>query len=91
MMPLDIHGNFKMCGWKALGFESYQDYLNSYLWQEKKNYLIEKKCACEICGSKNSLLVHHKSYFNVGNEDSRDIQVLCKDCHNKIGEEGDGE
>ena len=30
------------------------------------------------------LIVHHITYFNVGNEDSGDLVVLCRICHKKI-------
>lgn len=25
--------------------------------------------------------MHHKTYANLGNENVRDLQVLCADCH----------
>lgn len=38
---------------------------------------------CEICGTKESLLVHHRDSNRSNNEDSN-LQVLCKKCHQKL-------
>jgi hypothetical protein len=70
-----------MNGWKALGFKSYKEYLESDLWKSKRDLMINLRKKCEKCGFKNNLCVHHKTYFNVGNEDMDDLLVLCYDCH----------
>lgn len=77
-------------GWKALGFENYVDYLQSYLWKDKRDFFLKLKPICEKCGSK-ATQAHHKNYENVGNEGQRDLMALCSDCHKKIhkGEEND--
>lgn len=75
-----------MNGWKALGFETYQDYLNSYLWKEKRDWIIEVLGdRCSVCGSRKNLHVHHKTYDSVGNEGQEDVEVLCSECHKKEG------
>lgn len=68
--------------WQALGFITYQDYLNSDLWQEKKKWILE--CfnnECQKCKTKKGLNVHHKNYDSVGNENIHDVTVLCFKCH----------
>lgn len=64
-------------------FKTYPDYLASSIWKERRNHLIEKKGKCEICGKTKRLEVHHLSYENVGDEKERDLQVLCRSCHQK--------
>jgi len=73
-----------LCGWKALGFKSYEEYVNSWLWKDKNDFLIELKEKCEKCGSKKNLVVHHLNYERVGNEGMRDLMVVCSKCHKEI-------
>lgn len=76
--------NEGMPGWKALGFESYNEYLGSLFWKEKAEWIKKVKGEfCEECGSKQSLNVHHINYKSVGNEGQEDVKVLCKECHKK--------
>lgn len=68
--------------YQALGFKTYQDYLNSEMWQEKKKWILE--CfgkRCQKCGATKALNVHHINYDSVGNENMHDVTVLCYDCH----------
>ena len=75
----------KICrtGWEALGFGSYQDYLDSDMWKDKKRIFLSnvgRKC-CHKCGTKIGLNIHHKHYENLGNESSKDLVILCFKCH----------
>lgn len=71
-------------GWEALGFDSYSDFLNSIFWKEKREWIIKcKGSKCERCNSIKNLVVHHIHYETLGNESSKDVLVLCKECHNK--------
>lgn len=45
-----------------------------------REHKIREKGSCEICDSKESLELHHMEY----KEDSEQVRVLCKKCHNKI-------
>ena len=68
--------------WHNLGFKSYQDYLDSYLWKEKAEWIKEIfDYTCQKCGSKKNLQVHHLNYKSLGNERKEDVTVLCKKCH----------
>lgn len=42
-------------GWKVLGFNSYQEYLTSEIWQEKKKQYLEKNKECSKCGTTKGL------------------------------------
>jgi len=69
-------------GWKALGFDTYQEYLESDLWKEKRKWILECfKNKCQRCGGKGFLQVHHKNYKSVGNENMDDVTTLCIKCH----------
>jgi 5-methylcytosine-specific restriction endonuclease McrA len=71
-------------GWKALGFNSYQEYISSEYWKNKKDWILECfEWTCQKCKSKRNLIVHHKNYDSVGNENIHDVTVLCKQCHKK--------
>lgn len=70
-----------MSGWKALGFKTYKDYLNSYMWIEKSTNIKIQIGHCQKGGSTSNLNVHHLHYNNVGNEGIRDCIVLCRECH----------
>ena len=68
--------------WKGLGFKSYQEYLESEFWKQKRKWiLIAFGNKCCRCGTKKKLQVHHTNYRNVGNEGINDIKGLCWDCH----------
>lgn len=60
---------------------------NHYLWSGGKsirNYrkgIIKKEC--ELCESKEKLLVHHKD-FDHYNDVKSNLQVLCLSCHSSI-------
>ena len=45
-------------------------------------YTQHKKGACEQCGSKKNLMVHHKDGNRKNNEPSN-LQTLCWSCHEK--------
>lgn len=66
----------------GLDFRSYEDYLKSDLWKQKR------KCAlfvlgnrCQICRCQKGIVVHHVSYERIGKELIEDLSVLCKMCH----------
>ena len=73
-----------MNGWQALGFKTYQDFLLSDIWVEKRDYVIKLRGCCEECESTKNLNVHHLTYERVGNEKGKDLKVLCRDCHDKV-------
>lgn len=71
------------------GYESYNDYLESSLWKNNRQRFIKSSyCSktdglpsCLVCSSKKSLQVHHITYKRLGNENHKDLILLCKRCH----------
>lgn len=62
----------------------YAEYLASAKWRKVRQLALERAGQkCQICGSKNSLDVHHNTYDHLGNEDEHleDLVVLCADHH----------
>lgn len=68
---------------------TYKRYLMTPYWQLVSNLARKKaKYKCQLCGSKESLNVHHKTYKHKGFEimNMDDLIVLCQDCHQKFHE-----
>ncbi len=50
-----------------------------------KIHLIQERGRCEKCGNKFNLTIHHKKESSKGGYDAIDnLQVLCRECHDKI-------
>ena len=79
-----------------LGEYTYHEYIDSPEWKDKRWWmLIINKDKCSKCGryghitfdEKGNLIpkvilqIHHKNYENLGNENQKDLIVLCKECH----------
>lgn len=72
--------------WRDLGFKEYREYLASSWFRSLTKQLItqNRKARCWICGKKNTLLLHHVKYDNLGNEKlGRDVYILCFTCHTR--------
>jgi len=63
---------------------NYQKYIQSDKWKEKRERVIKERKCCEQCGSTENLQVHHLTYKRLGNEDDRDLMLLCQNCHQHI-------
>ncbi len=62
----------------------YLEYLQTDHWKEiRKKKLGKAWYKCEKCQSKKDLHVHHITYARRGEERMSDLEVLCKDCHEK--------
>lgn len=61
-------------------------YYESSLWNKIKNdYMRCHRSACELCGDTTSLEIHHKTYERWGGiEEFRDLQLLCRKCHESV-------
>lgn len=65
--------------------EEYKEYLNSDHWKQIRLKALDRAGnRCQLCSSTNNLNVHHNTYKNRGNEDLKDLVVLCRDCHMKF-------
>lgn len=65
----------------------YADFLRTTYWRGVA-YTVKRRAgyACEICGSKEDLVAHHKTYEHHGDETHHldDLQCLCRSCHEKV-------
>lgn len=63
----------------------YADYIKSRAW--KRRAWQAKKLAgfaCERCGSRSALTVHHWTYERLGRERDADLSALCWPCHKAL-------
>lgn len=69
--------------------QDYRNYLHSNHWKAVRSQkLKEVNHTCEGCGVNYAQLeVHHTHYNSLGNESMRDLQALCRDCHQKVHDE----
>jgi hypothetical protein len=69
---------------------AYNEFLQTEYWFAVREVVLERDChECRICGSTNSLQVHHRTYKNRGQEHNNltDLITLCRDCHGKFHKE----
>lgn len=65
---------------------TYLQYLETEHWKDlKKRFRASKLCKnrCAVCGSRQNINIHHKSYKRIGNERLMDLIELCRNCHTK--------
>lgn len=75
---------------KQLGFDNYQQYLQTDHWKSirskyyrsKLPIRVENVIVCNVCKKQKRLNLHHKTYKRLGQEKLHDFILLCKDCHN---------
>lgn len=61
---------------------AYRHYLKSLHWQGTRLLMANApKSKCAFCGSSKSINIHHLHYKTVGNESSKDLRRLCRECH----------
>ncbi len=77
-------------------------FYNSKHWQQCRDSYISQRImidggVCEICGSNQGYIVHHKTMLTKSNINNLDIslkhnnlQYVCKDCHDKFEKHGIG-
>ena len=63
----------------------YREYLLSDHWAQFKARILNKRGPqCEQCGTaKGPIDVHHLTYERLGQELVTDVEVLCRNCHQK--------
>lgn len=60
----------------------YKDYLETPHWKSIRRKMYEKYRACQNCGAKRGLDIHHnKGYKNIGHEKLSELRILCRECH----------
>lgn len=68
----------------------YKQYLQSPEWQQRrKDQLRRANYRCQVCNYSDTVLdVHHRTYERRGNENQRDLIVLCRNCHSIFHKQG---
>lgn len=62
--------------------DEYLEYLKSPEWQQIRAWvLVFWGHRCAICGSRQSIDVHHRTYERLGHELLTDCIALCRECH----------
>jgi hypothetical protein len=63
---------------------AYSQYLSRPHWQQIRDRTMQKAHdKCQVCGSRERLTVHHKTYKHLGKEHDGDLVLLCHRCHKK--------
>ena len=68
---------------------TYNKYLKSPHWYSLKIRFRKSsycKNQCWICGSKQNINIHHKTYRRIGKEWVSDLIELCRTCHKEVHE-----
>lgn len=61
---------------------TYREYLDSSEWDIRRGMFIERAGGqCNRCNAVRNLQVHHRHYKTLGEENYKDVEVLCQDCH----------
>lgn len=70
--------------------QKYREYLKSDHWLNFRRRILKNRNMCRRCGSRERLQLHHRRYKDdrgrsvLGRERSRDVEVLCRGCHNLV-------
>ena len=74
-----IHSNMYMSA------EDKITYLASTKWKQLKSLrALLANSKCEYCDATNNLELHHITYAHLGNENIKDVVLLCSVCHNTL-------
>lgn len=65
-------------------YEDKQEYMKSSSWLWRKLAVLARDNKCQLCESKQELVIHHIRYDNLGNEPLEDLVLLCQPCHDKL-------
>lgn len=66
----------------AMKVPGYTAYLKSAHWRAKRKR--HRKTACQMCGRKGRLHLHHVTYERLGREAGSDLMTLCWICHGRV-------
>jgi len=68
----------------ALRRLAYQEYLQTAHWHRVRILALERgHHRCALCPTERELEVHHSNYARRGFEQSEDVVVLCRACHQR--------
>ena len=70
---------------RALGFNSYSEYLGSEMWAQVKQKVWREGAKCVVCAGVATEL-HHRRYCKCDLEGlvTKHIVPICRDCHQRI-------
>jgi hypothetical protein len=77
---------------RAMGYESYRDYLRSPLWSKIRRRVFGRdEGKCRICGERGEQ-VHHQSYDarTLKGKTIKRLLLLCRRCHEEVEVDGLG-
>lgn len=78
-------GCLNTMGAPTLRSMAYEEYLLTPEWRDKRQAALDQaEFACQLCGSTDSLQVHHRTYERRGAERLADLTVLCAECHERF-------
>lgn len=63
------------------GRAAYERYIASDGWRTRRTVKLRQTPACEACGVREHLHVHHRTYERFGAERMGDLRTLCEICH----------
>jgi len=68
----------------------YSEYLETPHWKKVRGQALRRfDYTCQVCNSKNTTLhVHHRNYDCRGEENWKDLLVLCDKCHELFHKNG---
>lgn len=62
-----------------------KEYMKSQKWATKREQILKRDgYMCVKCLSPDRLEIHHITYKRLGNEKSKDLATLCRNCHQKV-------
>ena len=80
-------GKYRIVHWYENNNSGTAKKRNTYEYRQWRKAVIIRDGCCQLCGSKNKLVAHHKKLFSVFPELGLDIDngiTLCHDCHAKL-------
>lgn len=69
---------------KRLGFKSYREYIGSDFWKSIRSRVLKRSNgACERCGSRKVIQVHHRAYdiATLAGTNINSLSAVCRQCH----------
>jgi 5-methylcytosine-specific restriction endonuclease McrA len=69
---------------EILKAQGYVAYLKTDHWRQlQQRTFAERGRQCERCDSVFRIVVHHKTYERIAREDLGDLEILCRNCHDR--------
>lgn len=89
LKPIKIQYAIRYNQLRLGGFKNYDQYLNSKIWEETRDYIYSnRRHECIICFSSGPFNLHHTQYLNIMSTDvekrAKDVRILCIRCHEDL-------